>query len=324
MTSAENNTEFKLWSCENWECHQTIRFKPTDSAPIVQKMAVDLSASFVLISDIHRKVLYVMHIELEGAISKVSSITQILLPFSVISLAIREATLKVAASSQPDDFEGTGGDDGSKANRVIMKMLVVQPKSLQKCKAVFELGTSAPLGQGMAGTSFSTINTTSEYEAADVIKSSANSNQHFNLLTPDAFVSPAKGTGATAATSTTPGSMPLPPPTPDEMLALSSPRRLTPERMTTPIAIKRNGNGHGLGMGIQSGNSSPSREVEEILGTKTGSMEQLSDGGSSSVATVPKGPSALQDALTAYPPSLSPAFVARSVESPSVDKVKVY
>ena len=285
-------------------------------------MAVDLSATFVLISDIHRKVLYVMHIELEGAISKVSSITQILLPFSAISLAIREATLKVAASSQPDDFEGIGGDDGGKVNRVTMKMLVVQPKSLQKCKAVFELGTSAALGEGMAGTSFSTINTTSEYEAANVIKSSANNNQHFNLLTPDAFVSPAKGTAAStgATTTTTPGSMPLPPPTPDEMLALSSPRRVSPERMTTPIAMKRNGNGHG--MGIQSGNSSPSREVEEILCTKTVSMEQLSDGGSSSVATVPKGPSALQDALTAYPPSLSPAFVTRSAESPSVDKVK--
>ena len=55
VTSAENNTEFKLWSCENWTCHQTIRFKSTDSTPIVQKIALDLSASFVLISDIHRK-----------------------------------------------------------------------------------------------------------------------------------------------------------------------------------------------------------------------------------------------------------------------------
>ena len=52
ITSAENNTEFKLWSCKDWKC----RFQSTDSTPIVQKMALDLSASFLVISDIHRRV----------------------------------------------------------------------------------------------------------------------------------------------------------------------------------------------------------------------------------------------------------------------------
>ena len=123
----------------------------------------------------------------EKIISKVTSITQILLPFSAFSLAIRGATLN---SGLEDYFEG--GDD--KSNRVVMKMLVVQPKSLQKCKAVFQLGTSAPLG---AGTSFSTLNTKSEYEAANTLKSlNSSTNQHFNLPTPDAFVSPAKTTVA--------------------------------------------------------------------------------------------------------------------------------
>lgn len=62
VTSAENNTEFKLWSCEEWKCHQTIRFKSSDSAPIVQKMTVDASASFLLVSDIHRKVTICIHL----------------------------------------------------------------------------------------------------------------------------------------------------------------------------------------------------------------------------------------------------------------------
>ncbi len=61
MTSAEHNTELKLWSCEQWQCHQTFRFVPPDSdsesdPPILQKMALDLSASFLVLSDIHRKV----------------------------------------------------------------------------------------------------------------------------------------------------------------------------------------------------------------------------------------------------------------------------
>ena len=56
VTSADHNTELKLWSCEQWECHQTIRFQSPDNAPIIQKMTIDLSASFLLISDIYRKV----------------------------------------------------------------------------------------------------------------------------------------------------------------------------------------------------------------------------------------------------------------------------
>ena len=119
-------------------------------------------------------------------ISKVSSVTHLLLPFSAISIAIREALIK---PSQPigggeDDFEGD-----EKASRVIVKMFVVQPKSLQKCKAVFELGTSVPIGEG-GSSSFSTINTTSDYEPANMIQAVATN--HINLLTPDAFVSPAK------------------------------------------------------------------------------------------------------------------------------------
>ena len=56
VTSADYNTELKLWSCEKWECHQTIKFQSSDGSPLVQKMAMDLSASFLLISDIYRKV----------------------------------------------------------------------------------------------------------------------------------------------------------------------------------------------------------------------------------------------------------------------------
>lgn len=62
LTSAENNTELKLWSCENWECHQTIRFQSPDSNSIYQKMSLDLSASFLLLTDIHRKVIPILFI----------------------------------------------------------------------------------------------------------------------------------------------------------------------------------------------------------------------------------------------------------------------
>ncbi|KAK4023828.1 hypothetical protein OUZ56_009226 [Daphnia magna] len=331
VTSAENNTEFKLWSCELWKCHQTIRFKSDDNTPIVQKMTLDLSASYLVISDIHRKALYVMHIEQEQdekhalsddgvddslkteapTVSKVSSITQLLLPFSAISVAIREASIR--PPSQPMGDEDFDGDE--KATKVIVKMLIVQPKSLQKCKAVFELGTSVPLGEGI-GTSFSTINTTSEYEPVNVVKTAASTTNHINLLTPDAFVSPAKTNTDSQKQSlvTSPVTVSPLPPAPNEILALSSPRRPTPE-VTSSTTPKRNG--------IPSGGSSPSREVEEILGTRPlteGSIESPD----TSSATVPTGP-ALQDALSAYPIALSPALVRTASanskgSSPTMDK----
>lgn len=248
-------------------------------------------------------------------ISKVSSITQLLLPFSAISLAIREASLRPASQPMGDeDFDGE-----EKASKVIVKMLIVQPKSLQKCKAVFELGTSVPLGEGI-GTSFSTINTTSEYEPVNVVKAASTTN-HINLLTPDAFVSPAKtNTDLSQKQSlvTSPVTVSPLPPASNEILALSSPRRHTPE-VTSSTTPKRNG--------IPSGGSSPSREVEEILGTRPlteGSIESPD----TSSATVPTGP-ALQDALSAYPIALSPALVRTASanskgSSPIMDKVRFF
>lgn len=255
----------------------------------------------------------------EQTVSKVSSITQLLLPFSAISVAIREAAIKPSSQQQA----GGGGDedfDGDeKASRVVMKMLVVQPKSLQKCKAVFELGTSVPLGEGATGSSFSTINTTSEYEPLNVVKPAATN--HINLLTPDAFVSPAKTNTnpesiKPVVSTTSPVSVSPLPPASNEILALSSPRRSTPE-ITSSTTPKRNG--------IVSGGSSPSREVEEILGTRPMTEGSIESPDTSS-ATVPTGP-ALQDALSAYPISLSPAMVrtasVNSKESSPVTDQKV-
>lgn len=268
--------------------------------------------------------MYVMHIEqeerppsefkdsnpLDRIISKVTSITQILLPFSAISVAIREAALKdtLAGLEAADEY-----DAEEKADRVVMKLLVVQPKSLQKCKAIFELGTSVPLGDGLAAASFSTLNTTSEYESTIVKPPAPN---HFNLLTPDAFVSPAKASPDEGSHKQSLAPSPTPAIAETDILALSSPRRPTPE-VTSSSATRRNG--------VQSGGSSPSREVEEILGTRPITETSVESPDTSS-AVVPTG-SALQDALAAYPASLSPGLArsasANSKEvSPTGEKVR--
>jgi hypothetical protein len=183
----------------------------------------------------------------DRTVSKVSSITQLHIPFPAISVVIREASIR--PPSQPmGDF-----DEEKKAFKVEMSMFILQPKSLENCKVVFELGSSIQLDEA-TGTSFSNMNTTSEYESINVVKAASVTN-HINLLTPDAFISPTKTNMDSSfqkqSSVTSPGTVCPSPPVSSEILALSSQRQPTPEVIssTTP---KRNS--------IPSGCSSSSRE----------------------------------------------------------------
>ena len=63
LTGSNNNTEIKLWSCENWTCLQTVQLKPSDGKRIELKAELDLTAQYLLLSDIHRKNVYVLQLE---------------------------------------------------------------------------------------------------------------------------------------------------------------------------------------------------------------------------------------------------------------------
>lgn len=60
VTGACNNSELRVWSCESWQCHQTLRFIPTPpeslQTSLAFKAAMDPTASFLMLSDIHRRV----------------------------------------------------------------------------------------------------------------------------------------------------------------------------------------------------------------------------------------------------------------------------
>lgn len=71
LTGSNQNTELKLWSCENWTCLQTVQIKPNDGKPVALKAVLDLSAQYLLLSDIHRKIVYVLQLECKA--DKVSS-----------------------------------------------------------------------------------------------------------------------------------------------------------------------------------------------------------------------------------------------------------
>ena len=62
ITGGDNNREVKIWSCESWSCLQTLTFNsPPDLPSNFQvdpclKAAIDLSANYLCLSDIKRKV----------------------------------------------------------------------------------------------------------------------------------------------------------------------------------------------------------------------------------------------------------------------------
>ncbi len=63
VTGCDRNAELKIWSCETWSCLQTVRFEPKDdNNELAFKAALDLSGRFLLLSDIHRKNVYVLQI----------------------------------------------------------------------------------------------------------------------------------------------------------------------------------------------------------------------------------------------------------------------
>ena len=62
---ANFNSELKLWSCETWSCLQTIRFQPLGEGrgkANVFKVAMDLTSSFLVLSEINSKHVYIIHL----------------------------------------------------------------------------------------------------------------------------------------------------------------------------------------------------------------------------------------------------------------------
>ena len=63
LLGANRNTELKVWSCATWTCLQTINFSTSSPSTTELKAALDLSAKYLLLSDIHRKIVYVLRLE---------------------------------------------------------------------------------------------------------------------------------------------------------------------------------------------------------------------------------------------------------------------
>ncbi|XP_021913253.1 enhancer of mRNA-decapping protein 4 isoform X2 [Zootermopsis nevadensis] len=285
ITGAENNSELKIWSCESWTCLQTIRFTPeVGKQDIVLKAGLDLGAGYLLLSDINYKLLYVLQLHKDPSETSayVCSVSEFRLPYPILSFGIVDAGLRKFKSSSLEDLCNEDGDDEAQqfVQAVVVRMYLVQPKSLQECHIAFQPpATLGEVGQKLSTLShdsllfrdgFSDLSTNGlstsvaelEAVAPDLpanhmsdTQQPANINsqqqqqqeqQQLNLMTPDAFSSPAKKDSPTDIRS------PQVVPVVDQPLATSELQEVS--------AFQREG--------FASGGSSPSREVQEILSLK--------------------------------------------------------
>ncbi|KAM4573934.1 enhancer of mRNA-decapping protein 4 isoform 2-T2 [Odontesthes bonariensis] len=164
ITGADQNQELKMWCTVTWNCLQTIRFSPdpfnSSSLPSL-KASLDLSAEYLILTDVQRKVLYVMELRQDHEKGKASftAVSEFLLTHPVLSFGVRDVThsrlrhtevLPAEEESESLTTEGTQGPAESKSG-IQIKLYCVHTKSLQDVQIWFQPNTESNVGSNSAG-----------------------------------------------------------------------------------------------------------------------------------------------------------------------------
>ncbi|KAJ7311954.1 hypothetical protein JRQ81_006277 [Phrynocephalus forsythii] len=150
ITGADQNRELKMWCTVSWTCLQTVRFSPDifSSMSVLPslKACLDLSAEYLILSDVQRKVSLVQNQE-EGK-AYFSSISEFLLTHPVLSFGIQAVsrcrlrhTEVLPAEEESDGLnaEGTQGTGAvESAAGVLIKLFCVHTKALQDVQIRFQ------------------------------------------------------------------------------------------------------------------------------------------------------------------------------------------
>ncbi|XP_046677270.1 enhancer of mRNA-decapping protein 4-like, partial [Homalodisca vitripennis] len=264
ITGAKNNSELKVWSCESWTCLQTLAFKVRPDRPINLNASLDLASGYLLLSDFHHKILYVLQLYTNNSETSAAiiSISEFLLPYPILSFGIVDAGIQRFKSDNLEEICNDENDEESVLG-ILVRMYLVQPKSLQDCQIAF---IPPKPGSFDKSTIKYQVDETAHVNG-DLSASNPNlqelpanhSSLHLNLMTPDAFNSPVKHetsasslikahTDETSYSNTT-------------TLVASPHSEETENNLLTGV----DGNVTAV-FGFASGGSSPSREVQEILG----------------------------------------------------------
>uniref|UniRef100_A0A8C3UTJ5 Enhancer of mRNA-decapping protein 4 n=1 Tax=Catharus ustulatus TaxID=91951 RepID=A0A8C3UTJ5_CATUS len=154
ITGADQNRELKMWCTVSWTCLQTVRFSPdifsSMNIPPSLKVCLDLSAEYLILSDVQRKVLYVMELmqNQEEGKAYFSSISEFLLTHPVLSFGIQAVSrcrlrhTEVLPAEEENDSLSVEGSQGSgaveSAAGVLIKLFCVHTKALQDVQIRFQ------------------------------------------------------------------------------------------------------------------------------------------------------------------------------------------
>ncbi|XP_048461647.1 enhancer of mRNA-decapping protein 4 isoform X2 [Rhincodon typus] len=150
ITGADQNRELKMWCTVSWTCLQTIRFMPdsfnTNVYPSL-KASLDLSAEYLILSDVQRKVLYVMELHQNQDEGKAHfvSISEFLLTHPVLSFGIQDVSrcrprhIEALSAEEDSDTLNAEGTPGLVESSVVqLKLYCVHTKTLQDVQIYFQ------------------------------------------------------------------------------------------------------------------------------------------------------------------------------------------
>lgn len=170
ITGAEFNREIKVWCTVTWLCLQTVRFTSPDipgSSSIngsFLKVSLDLSASYLVVSDVVKKVLYVFmfHQDIEEGQAHVTSVAEFLLTQPLLSFVIGQVKLFKPKSQAEQNGDENGetldnddihhsmveleeiGDKKGKKFGVQLQLFGIQTKAMQELLVHFQPEPSVP------------------------------------------------------------------------------------------------------------------------------------------------------------------------------------
>uniref|UniRef100_A0A1A8FP82 Enhancer of mRNA-decapping protein 4 n=2 Tax=Nothobranchius korthausae TaxID=1143690 RepID=A0A1A8FP82_9TELE len=241
ITGADQNQELKMWCTVSWTCLQTIRFSPdllNSSILPSLKASLDLAAEYLILTDVQRKVLYVMELrqDLEKGKASFTAVSEFLLTHPVLSFGVRDVchsrlrhteVLPAEEESESMSAEGAQGPTESRSG-IQIKLYCVHTKSLQDVQIWFQphLGSNSAgclshsgSQEGFAGFSDHLTDQSSDKDSgsgsqtdlrkilplpapSDFLSNAANvSGAMPKLMTPDAFMTPSTSVPASPGSS---------------------------------------------------------------------------------------------------------------------------
>ncbi|KAK7891955.1 hypothetical protein WMY93_023918 [Mugilogobius chulae] len=223
-----------MWCTVSWTCLQTIRFSADPYNPVLPslKASLDLSAEYLILTDVQRKVLYVMELQqdLEKGKASFTAVSEFLLTHPVLSFGVRDVTpsrlrhTEVLPAEEESESLTTGvGPQGPAASKsgIQIKLYCVHTKSLQDVQILFQpnVGSGAadflPRSDSQDGFGFSDHLTdhSSDKDSGSGSQTDLRkipslpapadflTNSGAKLMTPDAFMTPSTSVPASPGSS---------------------------------------------------------------------------------------------------------------------------